>query len=227
MKRLQDLRMSEFASRIVRWGEDNRRQFPWRQTPNPYNIFVAESLVQRTRAGQVEPVYLRFLEKWPNLGLLSKATERDLRNVIATLGLDYRVKRIRVIASEIVRLHGGKIPGSLEELKQLYGKGFGDYMAHAILCFAYGQNVPIVDKNVERILMRVFSLKTRKDGHRDPSLWRFAAKLVPRGGAREYNWSLLDFGALVCTPKNPSCPTCPLLQICDYGKEKVSRPRSA
>jgi len=188
---------------------------------------VAESLVQRTKAGQVEPTYLRFLEKWPNIESLSKAGQNDLRTVIWTLGLDYRVRRIQTIAKEMMRSFGGRIPDNLAELKRLYGKGFGDYMAHAILCFAFGQDVPVVDKNVERILTRVFSLKIRKDGHRDPNLWRFATELVPKGKAREHNWSLLDFGALVCTPKNPKCPTCPVLETCDYGRERRDRLESA
>jgi A/G-specific adenine glycosylase len=118
---------------------------------------------------------------------------------------------------------GSRIPDDISKLRQLQGKGFGEYMAHAILSFAYGQDVPIVDKNVERILTRVFSLKVRKDGHRDPTLWQFAARLVPTGQAKEYNWSLIDFGALVCTPKNPRCRTCPILDICDYGTERVGR----
>jgi len=214
-------RQSEFVSRLVAWGSKNRRDFPWRRTEDPYNVFVAESLIQRTRATQVEPTYSKFLEKWPNIESLSKATQCDIRHVIWTLGLDYRVSRIRKLTKEIVKLFAGRIPDSLAELKRLYGKGFGDYMAHAILCFAFGQDVPVVDKNVERILKRVFSIETRKDGHRDRKLWRFAARLVPKGRAKDYNWSLLDFGALVCTPNNPKCPTCPLLEICDYGRERT------
>jgi A/G-specific adenine glycosylase len=204
------------------WGERNRRNFAWRHTQDPYEVFVAESLVQRTKATQVEPTYLKFLQKWPNANSLSKATQSELKSVIGTLGLEYRVKRIHMIAQHIVSLFGGTIPSKFAELKQLYGKGFGDYMAHAILCFAFGQDVPVVDKNVERILKRVFSIRTRKDGHRDRKLWAFAAALVPKRKAREYNWSLLDFGALVCTPRDPKCRTCPILEICDFGREAMS-----
>lgn len=182
---------------------------------------MAESLVQRTQASQVEPVYLKFLEKWRDFSSLSMSTQREVRSVIRSLGLEYRAKRVRAIAKVIMRFFGGRIPDNLKDMKRLYGKGLGDYMAHAILCFAYGQDVPVVDKNVERILKRVFSIKTRKDGHRDPKLWYFAGQLVPKRKAKDYNWSLLDFGALVCTPTNPKCLTCPILELCDFGSGRM------
>jgi len=217
----------EFVSRLLTWGESNRRTFSWRSTQDPYKIFVAESLVQRTKAAQVEPVYLRFVGRWPDIESLASASEKEVRGVVWTLGLDYRIRRIITIAKYVVRLFGGRIPDNLKELKNLYGKGVGDYMAHAILCFAFGQDVPLVDKNIERILKRVFSIQTRKDGHRDRKLWTFAAGLVPEGKAKDYNWSLIDFGALVCTPKKPKCSACNLLEICDYGTQNVDKLGSA
>jgi A/G-specific adenine glycosylase len=208
---------------MLQWGENSRRQFPWRQTSDPYCVFVAECLVQRTKAEQAQPAYLRFLERFPDIESLSRATEGQIRPVVRSLGLTYRVRRIHTLAREVLRVFGGRFPDNLGDLRRLYGKGFGDYMAHAILCFAFANDVPVVDKNVERILKRVFSIQTRKDGHRDRRLWLFAERLVPRGRAKEYNWSLIDFGALVCTPKNPRCPTCPVLDICDYGKVRIGR----
>lgn len=216
-------RKLEFVSKLLHWGDQNRRDFRWRHTQDPYNVLVAELLVQRTKAVQVEPVYLKFLERWSNVGSLSRAKEQEIRSVVGTLGLDYRAKRIQTIARRIMELFGGKIPDESVELRRLYGKGFGDYMANAILCFAFGQHLPVVDKNVERILTRVFSLRVHKDGHRDPRLWQFAGELVPSGKAREYNWSLIDFGALVCSPRNPICPACPILGICDYGRRSARR----
>lgn len=214
---------SEFVSDLLTWGEKNRRVFAWRHTEDPYKVFVAESLVQRTRAAQVEPIYLKFIDKWANIESLAKATDQEVRSVVYPLGLDYRVRRIRTVAKAIMCLFGGKIPNNLAGLKKLYGKGVGDYMAHAILCFAFSQDIPVVDKNVERILKRVFSIQTRKDGHRDRKLWTFAAGLVPEGKARGYNWSLIDFGALVCTPKKPKCSMCNLLEICDYGTRNMDK----
>jgi A/G-specific adenine glycosylase len=213
----------KFAEIVQQWGAANRRDFLWRHRSDAYAILVAELLVQRTRAPQAESVYKRFLERWPDISSLSHARTAEIRSVIRSLGLEYRAKRLRELSCQIVQRFESRIPDDLSKLKQLYGKGFGAYMAHAILCFAYDRDVPIVDKNVERILARVFSFKRRRDGHRDPALWQFAAELVPTGRAREYNWSLLDFGALVCTPKNPKCMTCPLLQICDYPRRSVTR----
>jgi len=214
-------RQSEFVIRLLDWGERNLRDFPWRHTKNPYDVFIAECLVQRTKAAQVEPVYMEFLRKWPDIVSLSRATEDEIRSVIRPLGLGYRAARFRTIVAECMRLFGGRIPDNLEELKWLYGKGLGDYMAHAILCFAFGRDVPLVDKNIERILKRVFSIETRKDGHRDRRLWIFAGNLVPKGKAKRYNWSLIDFGALVCTPRKPMCIKCHVMDICDHGRETV------
>jgi A/G-specific adenine glycosylase len=95
-------------------------------------------------------------------------------------------------------------------------------MAHAVLCFAFEQDVPIIDQNVVRIFNRVFSLETRKDAHRDSDLWKFAQRLVPKGKARQFNWGLIDFGAVMCTPANPQCVECPILEICDYGRNSFS-----
>jgi len=208
----------KFVEIILKWGERNRRDFLWRRSRDPYRVFVAETLVQRTRASQAEKSYAKFLERWPDLDSLAKASSSDLGSVIDSLGLGYRIERLRTMSKEIQEEFGGRIPDSLEKLKLLYGKGFGDYMAHALLCFAYGQDVPVVDVNVERILKRLFSFRTRKNGHRDRRLWKFAEGLVPRGRSKEYNWALIDFGALVCTPLSPRCPSCPLLAICDFGR---------
>jgi A/G-specific adenine glycosylase len=128
-----------------------------------------------------------------------------------------------MIASEIQHRFGGVIPESLDDLKLLYGKGFGNYMAHALLCFSFGKDVAVVDANVERILKRVFSLKIRKNGHRDRKLWTFAAQLIPSGRGREYNWALIDFGAMVCTPYSPKCSSCPILKVCDFGIRRVPK----
>jgi len=213
-------RKARFTETMQKWGSINRRIFPWRRTRNPYQVFVAEILLQRTRADQAESTYAKFLQKWSDITALSNAKIDEVRSTIRSLGLEYRAKRLQKLSREIVQNFGPKIPDNLSELHRLYGKGFGDYMAHAILCFAYGKDVPVVDRNVERILERVFSLQT-KGGHRDPRLWQFAAELIPRGKAREYNWSLIDFGALVCSPRNPKCRICPIMEICDFGGKRA------
>jgi A/G-specific adenine glycosylase len=210
-------KQSTFVSKLLKWGKSNRRDFAWRRTKDPYKVLVAESLVQRTKASQVEPVYLRFIDKWRDLSSLAMSTQGEVKSVIRPLGLEYRAKRIRTIAKSIIRLFAGRIPDNLADMKRLYGMGLGDYIAHAVLCFAYGEDVAVVDKNVERILKRVFSIKTR-NGHRDTRVWSFAAQLVPKGKAGEFNWSMIDFGALVCTPRTPKCVICPMLEICDFGR---------
>lgn len=216
-------RRTRFVEIVQEWGKKNRRDFLWRHKADPYEILVAEVLVQRTKAAQAESVYEAFLKRWPTVSSLCNARTEEIETTIRSLGLAYRASRLHELSCQIVRQFESRIPNEADQLKQLYGKGFGDYIAHAILCFAYGKDVAVVDKNVERILKRVFSLRSRKNGHRDPVLWQFASSLVPKGRAKEYNWSLIDFGALVCTSRNPKCPTCPLVTICDYGKQRVGR----
>jgi A/G-specific adenine glycosylase len=202
----------------LKWGETNRRNFVWRKTCEPYKILIAELLLQRTVAEQVEPIYIKFLKRFPSIEDLSNAKVSEIAHLIKPLGLAYRAARLKRIAIEIARYHNGKIPSTKTGLLELYG--IGNYVAHAVLCFAYGMDVSIVDTNVKRIVSRYFGLALTSESHKDETLWQLMQDLVPRGKAREFNWALLDFAKLVCKPRTPNIETCPLSASCLYARKR-------
>lgn len=202
-----------FVKRLLVWWQKNRRSYIWRNTRNPYRIAIAEMMLQRTRADQVEPVYKRFMKKYPKPRILAKAPAGDVEEDLRSLGLLHRVGKIRNFAITLVKEHRGVMPRSRDGLLKL--PNIGDYAADATTCFAYGQDAAVVDANVVRVLQRVFGVKVGGEARRNLEIRRLAQILVPRGKAREYNWAMIDFAALVCTPRNPKCGECPLADLCD------------
>lgn len=215
---LCSLKAKPFVGELAEWGENNRREFPWREEDrSPYEVFIAEMLLRRTSAEAVEPVYREFLDRYPDLNALSSADKEELAELLQPLGLhNNRAKALRDITSQLVF---SGIPDTEEELLDL--PHVGPYVANATLCFGYGQRRPIVDANVARIYSRVFDIDLMDDQlHEDDYLWDFAESLLPEEEYRGYNLALLDFGAAVCTSKSPSCPTCLSNDICEYYQEK-------
>jgi A/G-specific adenine glycosylase len=206
---------NRFQRNLLRWFQANGRLFPWRRTQNPYRVLLAEMLLQKTNVEKVLPVYKSLLKKYPTVYSLANAPLRDLTREICPLGLLYRANRMKRMARDIVQNYKGRFPKTRVELRKLYG--VGDYMANAVLTFAYGENVPIVDTNVIRIFERVFGIKSERPRARtDSEFWEFIGKTVPSHSSREYNLALLDFAALVCTYHSPKCPDCPMKKFCKY-----------
>ena len=209
----------EIQNRLLRWFEDHRRRFPWRETSDPYAILVAEKLLQQTSANErVVSAYRGILSQYPMVGALAQAKPEDIEPVIAPLGFRYRATELPKLARIIVAQHDGKMPDDLDQLLSL--PGVGDYIARTVLCFAYGRDVPIVDTNVARFLYRMFGLPGRLPSNpaRNRRLIHQAANLVPPKNARNFNLAILDLCAKVCTSSNPDCEGCPLRRLCVYGK---------
>lgn len=219
---LSVLRVQWIQAQLLSWFRSHSRHFPWRDTTDPYEILIAEKLLQRTAAREtVVRAYARIMTDYPSVQTLSDATESELREVLQPLGLQYRSTELISVAREIHEEYGGEIPCTLEILESL--TGIGSYTARAILCFAYQMDVPIVDANVARILYRVFNLPGHLPANpaRKRSLLDLAKKLLPPGSSRDFNLALVDLGALVCTPSDPDCPVCPLLIECAYGTQRT------
>ena len=210
-------KIRKFVEGLLFWGSLNKRDFPWRKESDPYKILIAELMLQRTKAEQVVRVYEIFLERFPKPRNLAKSSIREIERIIKPLGLAYRAKRLKMLGEEI--LSEGGIPSESKKLTRIHG--VGDYAASAVLCFAYGQHTAVVDSNVARIVKRVFSLNFGSDPHKREELWKFMQDLVPEGRAKEFNWSILDFGSLICAPKKPKCNICPLNSVCDYYLTKI------
>ena len=205
-----------FVTRLLKWGERNRRDFSWRWESDAFCILVAEIMLQRTGAQQVEPIYRRFIAKYPSVHSLASAPVEEVSEDLRSLGLTYRGARLKQIAETIETKFGGKIPDGENELLSL--PGIGKYVANAVLCFAFKKDVPLVDSNVLRVLGRIFSIKSIPDSHKKPEIWDFMSRMTPRGRAKEFNLSLLDFAGTLCTSKTPQHETCPIRDICDFYK---------
>jgi A/G-specific adenine glycosylase len=200
-----------FQNRLLKWYRENSRDLPWRKTNDPYKILVSEVMLQQTQVERVIPKYHEFLERYPTFHDLARAPVEEVRKTWYPLGYNIRPHRLHSIACETVARYGGTLPDDADRL--LSFKGIGRYTAGAIRAFAFNQDAAILDTNVIRVLHRVFigsgnpkTLKTR--------LWALSEALVPKGKSYDFNQALMDFGATVCTARDPYCLLCPMKDLC-------------
>jgi len=212
-------KIREFQLTMIDWYAQNGRLLPWRDISDPYRIMVAELLLQKTDVGKVKTVYNEFITNFPTVQVIYDQEDSSISRIIQPLGLRYKVTRLKLLAKVIVEEYDGKIPEAEKELLKL--PGVGRYIAAAVECFAYNKSKAILDTNVIRILDRVLGIRSERDRPRDDiSLWNQAQTIVPRDNAKEYNWALLDFGALVCKNRLPICDNCILQNMCRFFKDK-------
>lgn len=208
----------KFQISILNWYASNGRCLPWRNINEPFKILVAEFLLQKTDVEKVIPVYKKFIYRWPSPQSLSKARISSISKIIQPLGLKYKARRLKSTAKVIVKKFAGKIPELEDKLLEL--NGVGRYIASAVECFAFNKLKAVLDTNIVRIFNRVFGIKSKKSRPRDdPRLWNFAQTLVPANNAKEYNWGLIDYGALVCKSKEPLCGECICKSICLFYRK--------
>lgn len=199
-----------FRQGLLKWSEEHLREFPWRSTTSPYEIFVAEILLSKTPVSKVEPLYETFLKRYPTLSDLEAADKEELSTMLHPLGLQNR--RAAALIKIGRKLSNNGIPESEERLLEL--PYVGKYVANATLCFAFGHNRPIVDSNVIRVYNRVFDLEITNP--ESTEMWQFAFDMLPEKNARRYNLALLDFGSTACTTQNPACEACFANEFCEY-----------
>ncbi|MDI6732681.1 MAG: DNA glycosylase [Planctomycetota bacterium] len=199
-------RIRKFRRRILLWFNHHKRNYPWRSTRNPFRILIAEMMLQRTRANQVEKVYRDFFSRFKTARDVASASMKELRKVLHPLGLRWRVKKFREMTSVLVNDFNSRVPRTREELLKL--PGVGDYITGMVLSLAYGKREWIVDSNVVRVFKRYFGMRTSKEGRRDRHIIETAGKYALCRNTGKANMALLDFGALICTPINPDCNNC-------------------
>ncbi len=201
---------STIHQKIQKWYQHyGRLTLPWRNTNNPYKIYLSEIMLQQTQVKTVlERFYSPFLEKFPTLQAVAEAPLDDVLKAWEGLGYYTRARNLHKTAQATK----GLLPNSAFELEKL--SGIGKSTAHAIACFSFGEAVPILDANVKRILHRFFVIEKRDE----KLLWKKAYELFDKDNAYIYNQALMDIGSLICTHKKPLCPTCPLQSQCQ-GKE--------
>ena len=209
---LEKRKVPNFRNSLLRWYEKEARDFPWRRTRDPYKVLVSEIFLQKTTSKQVSDLYYQFFEKYPNVKDLASASVEEIKEIIGGLGLEKRAGFLKELANRIVDEYGGVVPDGPEVLKSF--KGVGDYVCNAVLCFAFGAQVPIVDNNVARVLRRYFGLESTRPAYSDKELWKIAQSILPTKKFREFNYALLDFAAKVCLASNPLCGKCPLSSRC-------------
>ncbi|NRF96203.1 A/G-specific adenine glycosylase [Paenibacillus frigoriresistens] len=206
---------SFFWTELLTWYTENgRHQFPWRNTKDPYHVLIAEFLLQQTHVRKVEEVYSQLLLNYPNISELAKANTLSLEGIIAPIGLKYRASRLIRTAQMICSQHNGIIPNNYNILRQF--PGVGDYIANAVLCYAFDQPVVPIDTNVIRLFTRYFGYTSKNSRPRmDKELAsKIRAHFDGMESTRVANLAVLDFAGAVCTAKSPKSLQCPLSKKC-------------
>jgi A/G-specific adenine glycosylase len=216
------LKMMWFSEKITDWYRKNARSLPWRETKDPYKIWLSEVILQQTRVEQGLPYYNVFLKEFPSVNHLSRASETKVLKLWQGLGYYSRARNLHFTAKTIVSEYGPKgFPSSYNELIQL--KGIGNYTASAISSFAFGEVRAVVDGNVYRVLSRVFGIKEPIDTTKGKNVFlELAGELISKKNPGEYNQAVMEFGALVCVPKKPGCGTCIFNGACSAIKNKTT-----
>lgn len=200
-----------FAQTLLEWFETNGRELPWRETSDPYPIWLSEIILQQTQVKQGWDYWQRFMRRWPTVEDLAAASEDEVLREWQGLGYYSRARNLHFAARQIVDL--GHFPDTLEEIKQL--KGVGDYTAAAIGSIAFGLPAAVVDGNVYRVLARYFGVETAINSTKGKKEFTaLAQSLLPEASAGLYNQAIMDFGAIQCTPQSPRCIVCPLQESC-------------
>jgi A/G-specific adenine glycosylase len=204
-----------FVKALLKWYKTNKREFPWRnENLTPFQLLMAELMLQKTNAAQVEKIFPDFIDKYPNPLSISELEESFLSDLLKPLGLYNRRARDLKKLTEMIISDNNTIPKSKKQLLEL--PGVGDYIANALLCFAFNIKVPIIDANVGRIMKRIYSFPVKGAPSRDKKLTERMQEIIPDKYFKSFNYAILDFAALLCLPRNPRCDECPLCDFCDY-----------
>jgi A/G-specific adenine glycosylase len=214
---ISDKDLSGFRRALLRWYDQHRRDLPWRETRDPYSIWLSEIMLQQTRVAAVVDHYRIFLKRFPNVQTLAAASEDDVLAAWSGLGYYRRARMLHRCARQIAEQHGGCFPQNSEALLAL--PGIGRYTAAAIASIAFAEPVAVVDGNVERVLQRLIGAKmsgTKMIGVNltTPQKWRHAQALLAKPRPGDFNQAMMELGATVCVPREPRCLVCPVRKWC-------------
>jgi len=204
---------AEIAPLLLDWYGKEGRVLPWRQTRDPYRIWLSEIMLQQTTVAAVIGYYQRFLDNFPTVDHLAATPLETVIDLWAGLGYYARARNLHAAARRVVEDFSGNFPEELEELMTL--PGIGRSTAGAISALAFEKRAPILDGNVRRILCRLFAWQEAPRSSRaEKQLWLWAELLTPRHRIHDYTQAIMDLGATVCTPRSPTCDACPLQGLC-------------
>lgn len=205
---------------LLDWYDAHARTLPWRvpprrsrtgERPDPYKVWLSEVMLQQTTVAAVRPRYERFLRRWPTVRDLAAASEVEVLGEWAGLGYYRRARSLHACARELVERHHGQVPRTAEQLRAL--PGIGDYMAAAVAAIAFGEAVPVIDGNVERVVSRLIALDVPPARAR-AKVRGFVADRVPANRPGDFAQATMDLGATICTPRAPACALCPIAEHC-------------
>ena len=212
------------AELILHWYALNARKLPWRDHPDPYAIWVSEIMLQQTRVDTVIPYFEKWMQKFPTITDLAKATEHDVLVTWEGLGYYSRVRNLHKAMQIVMNKYNGKIPEDARELIKL--PGIGRYTAGAIASMAFKADEPTLDANIRRVFSRLFDIQENLDSPKGEKLvWSLAEKELPVGRAGDFNQALMDLGATICKPKDPICEQCPFNHKCQAKEKGVQEDR--
>ena len=204
----QPATLRSIRRRLLSWYDRNRRDLPWRGEPDPYRVWISEVMLQQTRVAAVMAYYQRFLQKFPNVPALAAAKPQAVLAAWSGLGYYRRARALHSAAKMMVEKHGGELPRSAAELRQL--PGFGPYTAAAVASIAFGEPIAVVDGNVERVLSRLLAWQAPRPG----GAWETAQSLLAADRPGDFNQAMMELGATVCLPAQALCARCPLFAWC-------------
>lgn len=215
------MKPSYLSNKILHWYNAVKRDLPWRETSDPYKIWISEVILQQTRIDQGLNYYLRFIERFQNTRQLADADQDEVLKYWQGLGYYSRARNLHFGAKQIVKEYDLGFPNTFIELKKV--KGIGDYTAAAIASIAFGEAVPAIDGNVFRVLSRLFNIETPIDtaaGKKE--FHQLSWQLIDVKHAGNYNQAVMEFGAIQCKPRNPHCESCIFLNTCEaYRLNKI------
>lgn len=214
--------MNDFHLSITKWYRQNARSLPWRESNDPYIIWLSEIILQQTRVEQGKSYFDKFVKNYPTVKDLANATEQQILNDWQGLGYYSRARNLHFSAKDICNNLNGDFPSSFDEIIKL--KGVGEYTAAAISSFAFNEEKAVVDGNVYRLLSRVFNIETPIDSSKGKKEFQeLATELIKNNteGADTHNQAIMEVGALICSPKKPNCLECPLSEKCLAKSKKT------
>lgn len=205
-----------FAAALLNWYQTHKRDLPWRETTDPYRIWVSEVILQQTRVVQGYDYYCRFIRRFPSVKALAEADEDEVMKYWQGLGYYSRARNLHAAARSIAEMDN--FPETYAEVRGL--KGVGDYTAAAICSFAYNMPCAVVDGNVYRVLSRYLGIDEPIDSAKGKKMFlALAQEMLDKNHPSLYNQAIMDFGALQCVPNSPSCISCPLVETCVAFRE--------
>lgn len=209
-----------FSNSLIHWYLQNKRDLPWRNTSDPYTIWLSEIILQQTRVAQGLPYFEAFIAAFPTVFDLAKASEAQVLKLWQGLGYYSRARNLHTAAKVVVNEYNGIFPNSYQQLIKL--KGIGEYTAAAIASFSADENVAVLDGNVYRVLARYFNVDNDISVSSTKKVFQELAKeVLPQKNAAIHNQAIMEFGALQCVPKSPNCVNCILGNSCEALKHKT------